>query len=180
MLRLNNKFTPLKFTQNLPTKKVDEEEPEKNNSNNESVSNTTNNAPSNDANLLPGYKNLQAYLNTVPVNITFVAPEETSTVDSSEDADGVQAPETPTLNGAAAGNFDFSIIDGYDDEFVSFYQQPSISRLGEATSKNVIDEGYWDNALEALEKLKPQLHEYIKAQMENTGANYDYDSVEKF
>lgn len=95
MLRLNNNFTPLKFTQNLPTKKVDEEEPEKNNSNNESVSNTTNNTPSNDTNLLPGYKNLQAYLNTVPVNITFVTPEETPTVDSSEDADGVQAPETP-------------------------------------------------------------------------------------
>lgn len=95
MLRLNNKFTPLKFTQNLPTKKVDEEEPEKNNSNNESVSNTTNNTPSNDTNLLPGYKNLQEYLNTVPVNITFVTPEETPTVDSSEDADGVQAPETP-------------------------------------------------------------------------------------
>ncbi len=95
MLRLNNNFTPLKFTQNLPTKKVDEEEPEKNNSNNESVSNTTNNTPSNDTNLLPGYKNLQAYLNTVPANITFVTPEETHTVDSSEDADGVQAPETP-------------------------------------------------------------------------------------
>ena len=95
MLRLNNKFTPLKFTQNLPTKKVDEEEPEKNNSNNESVSNTTNNAPSNDASLLPGYKNLQAYLNTVPVNITFVTPEERSTVDFSGDADGVQAPDTP-------------------------------------------------------------------------------------
>lgn len=179
MLRLNNKFTPLKFTQNLPTKKVDEEEPEKNNSNNESVSNTTNNTPSKNVDVLGNYKNLQEYLNTVPVKITFVTPEERSTVDSSEDADGVQAPETPTLNGAAAGNFDFSIIDGYDDEFVSFYQQPSISRLGEATSKNVIDEGYWDNALEALEKLKPQLHEYIKAQMENTGANYDYDSVEK-
>lgn len=95
MLRLNNNFTPLKFTQNLPTKKVDEEEPEKNNSNNESNSNTTNNTPSNDTNLLPGYKNLQEYLNTVPVNITFVTPEETPTVDSSEDADGVQAPETP-------------------------------------------------------------------------------------
>lgn len=95
MLRLNNKFTPLKFTQNLQTKKVDEEEPEKNNSNNESNSNTTNNTPSNDTNLLPGYKNLQEYLNTVPVNITFVTPEETPTVDSSEDADGVQAPETP-------------------------------------------------------------------------------------
>lgn len=96
MLRLNNKFTPLKFTQNLPTKKVDEEEPEKNNSNNESVSNTTNNTPSKNVDLLGNYKNLQEYLNTVPVNITFVAPEETSTVDSSEDADGVQAPETPT------------------------------------------------------------------------------------
>lgn len=95
MLRLNNKFTPLKFTQNLPTKKVDEEEPEKNNSNNESVSNTTNNTPSKNVDLLGNYKNLQEYLNTVPVNITFVAPEETSTVDSSEDADGVQAPETP-------------------------------------------------------------------------------------
>lgn len=96
MLRLNNKFTPLKFTQNLPTKKVDEEEPEKNNSNNESVSNTTNNAPSKNVDLLGNYKNLQEYLNTVPVNITFATPEETSTVDSSEDADGVQAPETPT------------------------------------------------------------------------------------
>ena len=95
MLRLNNKFTPLKFTQNLPTKKVDEEEPEKNNSNNESVSNTTNNTPSKNVDLLGNYKNLQEYLNTVPVNITFVAPEETPTVDSSEDADGVQAPETP-------------------------------------------------------------------------------------
>ena len=95
MLRLNNKFTPLKFTQNLPTKKVDEEEPEKNNSNNESVSNTTNNAPSKNVDLLGNYKNLQEYLNTIPVNITFVAPEETPTVDSSEDADGVQAPETP-------------------------------------------------------------------------------------
>lgn len=96
MLRLNNNFTPLKFTQNLPTKKVDEEEPEKNNSNNESVSNTTNNTPSKNVDLLGNYKNLQAYLNTVPANITFVAPEETPTVDSSEDADGVQAPETPT------------------------------------------------------------------------------------
>ena len=95
MLRLNNKFTPLKFTQNLPTKKVDEEEPEKNNSNNESVSNTTNNTPSKNVDLLGNYKNLQEYLNTVPVNITFVTPEETSTVDSSEDADGVQAPESP-------------------------------------------------------------------------------------
>lgn len=95
MLRLNNKFTPLKFTQNLPTKKVDEEEPEKNNSNNESVSNTTNNTPSKNVDLLGNYKNLQEYLNTVPVNITFVTPEETPTVDSSEDADGVQAPETP-------------------------------------------------------------------------------------
>lgn len=96
MLRLNNKFTPLKFTQNLPTKKVDEEEPEKNNSNNESVSNTTNNTPSKNVDLLGNYKNLQEYLNTVPVNITFATPEETSTVDSSEDADGVQAPKTPT------------------------------------------------------------------------------------
>ena len=95
MLRLNNKFTPLKFTQNLPTKKVDEEEPEKNNSNNESVSNTTNNTPSKNVDLLGNYKNLQEYLNTVPVKITFVTPEETSTVDSSEDADGVQAPESP-------------------------------------------------------------------------------------
>lgn len=95
MLRLNNKFTPLKFTQNLPTKKVDEEEPEKNNSNNESVSNTTNNTPSKNVDLLGNYKNLQEYLNTVPANITFVTPEETPTVDSSEDADGVQAPETP-------------------------------------------------------------------------------------
>lgn len=96
MLRLNNKFTPLKFTQNLPTKKVDEEEPEKNNSNNESVSNTTNNTPSKNVDLLGNYKNLQEYLNTVPVNITFVTPEETPTVNSSEDADGVQAPKTPT------------------------------------------------------------------------------------
>ena len=95
MLRLNNKFTPLKFTQNLPTKKVDEEEPEKNNSNNESVSNTTNNTPSKNVDLLGNYKNLQEYLNTVPVKITFVTAEERSTVDSSGDADGVQAPETP-------------------------------------------------------------------------------------
>lgn len=95
MLRLNNKFTPLKFTQNLPTKKVDEEEPEKNNSNNESVSNTTNNTPSKNVDLLGNYKNLQQFLNSAPLNITFIPSEEAPTVDSSEDADGVQAPKTP-------------------------------------------------------------------------------------
>lgn len=98
-------------------------------------------------------------------------PEQTPSVE--------ETPEEHAQTKAALGEFDFSVIDGYDNDFSSFYTQPSIENLGSATSKNVIDEGYWDKALEALEKLKPQLHEYIKAQMDSKNLNYNYDTVDK-
>ena len=88
--------------------------------------------------------------------------------------------ETSSLTGAATGNFDFSVVTGYNSQFASFYKEPSPERLVNSTSFNVIDKGFWDNALEALDKLKPQLHEYIKAQMQNKGLkHYNHDTVEK-
>lgn len=88
--------------------------------------------------------------------------------------------ETSSLTGAATGNFDFSVVTGYNSQFASFYKEPSSERLVNSTSLNVIDKGFWDNALEALDKLKPQLHEYIKAQMQNKGLkHYNHDTVDK-
>ena len=101
-------------------------------------------------------------------------------IELSQTSSAENTTSTNAKSGAASGDFDFSVVPGFNDDFSSFYTQPSMTQLGAATSKNVIDEGYWDKALDALDQLRPQLHNYIKEQLESTGREYNYDTVDKF
>lgn len=108
------------------------------------------------------------------VNATNSSDKNSKTQTSKTQKSEVQTSE------AASGNFDFSVVTGFNDNFSDFYTQVSIGDLGSATSKKTIDEGYWDKALDALDQLRPQLHEYIKAQLEAKDIEYNKETVDKF
>lgn len=45
--------------------------------------------------------------------------------------------------------------------------------------KGDVDSGAWDNLFAELEKMKPQLMDYMKQQLESVGRVYDEEKAEK-
>lgn len=79
--------------------------------------------------------------------------------------------------------FDLSDIDK-DTKAQDMYDENNIPEEKKGLmilgSKGNVDSGAWDNVFKELDKIKPQLLEYIKKQMESKGFTYNLEIAEKY
>lgn len=111
--------------------------------------------------------------------ITEAKPEKPVTNDAITETESDEAPAQPKTE---EPSFDYSDIDK-DAKAEDFYNEDNISSDKKLTmlfgSKGDVDSGAWDDLFAELEKMKPQLLDYMKQQLETAGRSFDQDKAEK-
>lgn len=98
-------------------------------------------------------------------------PEETPAADESEETE-----ETPDVT------FDYTGVDS-DTPVADMYNEDALSQielLAFRKGYGNVDSAAWNDVFSELEKMKPQLLNYIKAQMEANGFKYDAAIAERY
>ena len=111
--------------------------------------------------------------------------EETPEVDETEkteEAAGVEeteeAPTDPRFDYSVVGNLDTPIVDLYDENDINdTYKSPIANN-----AKFSVDFGGYDDVMQEIAKIKPQLSDYIKQKLEELGYSdsYNEDVIDKY
>lgn len=132
-----------------------------------------------------GYTVKYSY-NGTNYTITYYAKEEITEAKPEKpftgETTGTESGEVPALPETEEPLFDYSDVDK-DAKAEDFYNEDNISDDNKFTmilgGKGDVDSGAWDNLFAELEKMKPQLMDYMKQQLESVGRVYDEEKAEK-
>lgn len=132
-----------------------------------------------------GYTVKYSY-NGTNYTITYYAKEEITEAKPEKpftgETTGTESGEVPALPETEEPLFDYSDVDK-DAKAEDFYNEDNISDDKKFTmilgGKGDVDSGAWDNLFAELEKMKPQLMDYMKQQLESVGRVYDEEKAEK-
>lgn len=132
-----------------------------------------------------GYTVKYSY-NGTNYTITYYAKEEITEAKPEKpftgETTGTESGEVPALPETEEPLFDYSDVDK-DAKAEDFYNEDNISDDNKFTmilgGKGDVDSGAWDNLFAELEKMKPQLLDYMKQQLETAGRSFDQDKAEK-
>lgn len=132
-----------------------------------------------------GYTVKYSY-NGTNYTITYYAKEEITEAKPEKpftgETTGTESGEVPALPETEEPLFDYSDVDK-DAKAEDFYNEDNISSDKKLTMllgrKGDVDSGAWDDLFAELEKMKPQLLDYMKQQLETAGRSFDQDKAEK-
>ena len=135
------------------------------------------NAVNNDSNTVSGNENSEATEETE-------SPTVSENEDIPEETPAVEQPETDDTQNDVGYEFDFSNIDNLDEPVIAVRKPNSTEayKSSNISLSEIDDDRVLDGIFKEIEKIKPQIKEYIKTKLEEYGCpeHYNGEIVEQY